>query len=669
MFQSGQQIGKYTLVKHLGRGSFGDVWMALRRAKFVTTRVALKLPVREIIDTEDIKHEAILWEKASGHPNVLPIIEADEYDDQIVIVSEFAPDGSLEDLLEKEGAMPVKQAVEMATGIARGLKFLHSRRIIHRDIKPANILLQGDTPRLTDFGLSRLWLGNSMSAEVSGTPFYMAPEAFNRKRNEQTDVWSFGVVLYEMLTGKMPFAGTDVAELYASVLNEQPRALPDEIPGFVQKIVDKALAKSPETRYQNVSEMLEDLQNCLFRISGKEFSRTALQAATNESFVKSTAEPVLAAARESQETKLKSTRRDLPTKQTDEIGSVSRKPRFFNLRYIASAALLLILAAFGAAFFLSRNPQPVPFRKGNKFGYSTWRKDLVIGAKYDLAMPFSENLALVADGKKTENEAFAGKYGFIDWGGREKIPLEYDSAESFAGKLAKVGKYDATTRQMLFGFINPEGETRIPLKFEDAQSFAGDLAGVKSGGKWGFIDRDGNRVVPFEYEAVGNFSGGLAFVKLNGKYGFINNSGDLVIAAVYDSAGSFADSSAPVEQNGKAFFIDTKGAETMRLKYDRASIFSEGLAMVSLGGKAGFIRKDGVEAVAFQFDDEKSAFSEGLAAVKLNGKKGFIDRGGKAVIPFRYAETDAFKNNLARVKLADGTEFYIGFDGTEFYAP
>jgi tRNA A-37 threonylcarbamoyl transferase component Bud32 len=667
MFQSGQQIGNYTLVKKLGSGSFGEVWMALRRAKFVTTRVAVKLPLKEIIDHDDVKHEAVVWEKASGHPNVLPIIEADEYDDQIVIVSEFAPDGSLEDRLQTEESMPVKQVVETAIGIAQGLKFLHSRRIIHRDIKPANILLQGDTPRLTDFGLSRLWMGNSMSMEVSGTPFYMAPEAFGRKRNEQTDVWSFGVVIYEMLTGRMPFVGDDVAELYASVLNEEPRPMPDEIPPFLQEIVRKALEKSPAARYANMAEILDDLQNCLLEISGGELSGRALRSSANNSFARSTADPMTSAARRSRETLLKSTAAS--PAPDHELGRNPAKRRFFKLKYFAAAGLLLILAAFGTAFFIARGRQPIPFRKGDKFGYSTWGKEIVIGPRYDLATPFSENLGLVGIRGQSQTEPPVAKYGFLDMAGREVIALEYDYAESFANERAKVGKLDPATGKMRFGFIDAGGALKIPPDYEDAQSFSENLAAVKSAGKWGFIDKNGNQIVPFEYESVGRFADRLAAVKTGDKYGFINNMGAVVIAPVYELAGDFADGAAPVEQNGKAFFIDANGRESIRLKYDRASVFAEGLAMVTRNGKAGFIGRDGVEVVAFQFEDERSVFSEGLADVKLNGKKGFINRGGKAVIDFKYAATTSFKNHLARVKTDDGKEFYIGSDGTEFYEP
>src|ERR1043165_1695306 len=112
MFREGLQIGLYTLIRKLGRGGFGEVWLAEKRTKFVTTKVAVKLPLDDQIDHVAIKQEATLWEKASGHPNILPIIDADEYDGQVVIVSEYAPDGSLAQWLDRNGSMPVKKALE-----------------------------------------------------------------------------------------------------------------------------------------------------------------------------------------------------------------------------------------------------------------------------------------------------------------------------------------------------------------------------------------------------------------------------------------------------------------------------------------------------------------------------------------------------------------------------
>src|ERR1044071_9906316 len=144
MFHEGRQIGSYTLLRKLGKGGFGEVWLAEKSSQFVTKRVAVKLPLDEQVNFDAIRQEATLWEQASGHPNVLPIIDADVYDEQVVIVSEYADGGSLADKIKRDGRLPLEQAVEMTIGILSGLEFLHSRQIIHRDIKPQNILLQGN---------------------------------------------------------------------------------------------------------------------------------------------------------------------------------------------------------------------------------------------------------------------------------------------------------------------------------------------------------------------------------------------------------------------------------------------------------------------------------------------------------------------------------------------
>jgi serine/threonine protein kinase len=274
MFYEGRQIGSYRLLRKLGKGGFGEVWLAEKRSQFVTKKVAVKLPLDEQVNFDAIRQEAELWEQASGHPNVLPIIDADVLDGQVLIVSEYADGGSLADRLKREGKLPLQKAVEMTIGILNGLEFLHNRKIIHRDIKPQNILLQGDTPRLADFGISRAMNTTIVSSTIIGTDAYMSPESFDGKRNVQTDIWSVGIVLYALLADKLPFPQEHPSERMFAILTKEFAPLPAEVPPNLQKITAKALAKQPENRYQTTTEMRDELQKALLGIAHPTFAPT-----------------------------------------------------------------------------------------------------------------------------------------------------------------------------------------------------------------------------------------------------------------------------------------------------------------------------------------------------------------------------------------------------------
>src|ERR1700730_9968375 len=277
MPRSGDSIGPYTLTDKLGQGAFGVVWLAERRPSITTTRVALKTSLDDDVDLQTIKQEADLWVQASGHPNVVPIIEADVYDGRVVIVSEYAPGGTLAERLSNLQGTPMllDTAVEMILGILGGLEHLHLRSIIHRDLKPANILLQGDTPRLTDFGISRILKTTSQSSSIAGTPVYMAPETFDGKRSAQADLWSVGIVFYELLTGRLPYPQADLSSLVGAILTRDPEPLPPSVPNAIQNVITKALQKDPTKRYQSAGEMRQALRKTMQTVqSGTPISET-----------------------------------------------------------------------------------------------------------------------------------------------------------------------------------------------------------------------------------------------------------------------------------------------------------------------------------------------------------------------------------------------------------
>ncbi len=255
------RIGPYELARKLGEGGFGEVWLAQDTSGSSPREIALKIPLKEDIELDALLQEATLWARATGHINVLGFLAARVFDGQVVLVSEYAPDGSLKDWLEQHGgrAPSIAAAVEMTLGILAGLEHLHARNIIHRDIKPDNVLLLVQTPRLADFGISRVLKTTHRSSATAGTPAYMAPEAFNRIRNQQTDLWSVGVILYQMLSGRLPFEGEDIAELYGAIRNETLKPLPNEVPAWLRQVVAKALAKDTALRFQTTEEMRSTL--------------------------------------------------------------------------------------------------------------------------------------------------------------------------------------------------------------------------------------------------------------------------------------------------------------------------------------------------------------------------------------------------------------------------
>ena len=262
MFQPNDKVGPYILIRFLGRGGFGEVWLGEKRTKYATTQFALKFLDASKADFDAIRKEASMWVKASGHPNVLPIIEADEYDGHIVIVSELALDGSLSDWLNRHGgkADSLDAAVRMTDGILAGLEHLHSKPITHRDLKPDNILLQGDTPRLADFGLARVLKTVHTTQNTAGTPLYMSPEAWRNIRTEQMDLWAAAVIFYQLLSGSVPFDGDDWASLMYAIMNEEAKPLPGAIDKPLRDFVATALKKNLNERYPTANAMRSELQ-------------------------------------------------------------------------------------------------------------------------------------------------------------------------------------------------------------------------------------------------------------------------------------------------------------------------------------------------------------------------------------------------------------------------
>ncbi len=267
MFETGQKIGPYILERPLGEGSYGVVWLAEERTGLIQRQIALKLPKDADPDIDAVRREAEVWLRAGKHHNVVQVLHADIYDGQVAIATEYISGGSLHDRLKGEAGKTadVAFAVEMTRGILAGLQHLHSvppRPLVHRDLKPGNVLLRGDTPLLTDFGLSRAFSSTAFT-QAGGTPGYMPPEAFDDRFSPQTDIWAAGVTLYRMLKGELPFPQRDLSALIGAILNKEPEPLPAWVPGPVAAVIFRALMKDPDRRYASAEEMRTALDAAL----------------------------------------------------------------------------------------------------------------------------------------------------------------------------------------------------------------------------------------------------------------------------------------------------------------------------------------------------------------------------------------------------------------------
>jgi len=263
--------GRYRLEAKLGSGGMSTVYLA--RDETLDRPVAVKVMHREMSEQADqlerFRQEARAVAKLT-HPNVVSVIDAGEDGGHPYIVFEYVKGETLKQRISRVGQLDSQEAVAYAIEIARGLAVAHGRQMVHRDIKPQNVLIDEEgRAKLTDFGISRQLEQDGVTAtgRVLGTTDYVAPEqAMGRGVDQRSDIYSLGVVLYEMLVGQVPFHAESQVGVAMKHVNEE---LPDvqrrrpELSAAVALVVERATAKNPAERYQHVSEMIDDLETAL----------------------------------------------------------------------------------------------------------------------------------------------------------------------------------------------------------------------------------------------------------------------------------------------------------------------------------------------------------------------------------------------------------------------
>jgi serine/threonine protein kinase len=269
MVSSGNIIaGKYKILAELGRGGMGVVFKA--KDTRLNRTVALKFLSTELTQNKDAKKRFIQEAQAAAaleHPNICTVYEVDEADGQTFIAMSYIEGHSLKDKL-KDGPLDVDEAKDIALQVAEGLKDAHEKGIVHRDIKPANIMLtKKGQGKITDFGLAKLSWGADLTkpATIMGTVAYMSPEqARGEEVDHRIDIWSLAAMLYEMLSGERPFQKAQEQALIYAILNDKPTPLSllrSDIPNHIEKLIEKALAKKADERYQNIQKLIQDLNH------------------------------------------------------------------------------------------------------------------------------------------------------------------------------------------------------------------------------------------------------------------------------------------------------------------------------------------------------------------------------------------------------------------------
>ena len=259
-------IPGYEIRSKLGEGGMGVVYLAKQLG--LNRDVAVKTLIGATVARATL---ARFWAEAEvmaevKHPNVVQVIELGEYAGRPFMAMEFVSGGSLANRLRGGVQLPPRDAAELMEKVARGVAAAHDLGIVHRDLKPDNVLMDGDTPRVADFGIAKRKAHElTQTNAMMGTPAYMAPEqaaSQSRHVGPAADVWSLGVMLYECLSGKRPFTGETVFDVLAKIATENPptlRTLVTGIPRDLQTIVAKCLTKEPELRYATATELADDL--------------------------------------------------------------------------------------------------------------------------------------------------------------------------------------------------------------------------------------------------------------------------------------------------------------------------------------------------------------------------------------------------------------------------
>ncbi len=359
----GRSFSHYRIVSKIGEGGMGEVYLA--EDTELGRQVALKVLLSEVAGDEDRVRRFVQEAKAASalnHPNILTVYEIGTFEDSRFIATELIKGQTLRDRMRRD-AMTLREVLDVAMQVAAALNAAHSAGIVHRDIKPENIMLRDDGfVKVLDFGLAKLAADPNATADsedatraqvntkpgvVMGTVAYMSPEqARGKETDARCDIWSLGIVMYEMLTKRTPFAGETTSDSIAAILKQEPELLGPETPSELQRIIRKSLQKNADERYQTVKDLLLDVKSLKRELEfSDELERSRVPHATGSANVSTGQMTENATAMHSD---LNSTQNSMPQHRSSAeyvVGEI--KAHKWAVAGVAAFLLLMIGTIFG----------------------------------------------------------------------------------------------------------------------------------------------------------------------------------------------------------------------------------------------------------------------------------------------------------------------------------
>ena len=449
MLSKGQKINdRYEIIKTIGEGGMANVYLA--NDTILDRKVAIKVLRGDLSNDEKFirrfKREALSVSNLS-HPNIVEVYDVGEEDGNYYIVMEYIEGKTLKQLLQKRGALTLNEVIDIMTQLTDGLAHAHEAYIIHRDIKPQNIMIEDNgLVKITDFGIAMALNSSQLTQtnSVMGSVHYLPPEQANGKGSTvKSDIYSLGILMYELLTGSVPFKGDTAVEIALKHMKEKIPSIRKQnptIPQSVENIVLKATAKNPKNRYDNVRDMYKDLQTALQRDNEK---RLVYEYPEND------LEETKVIPQVTKEIKQVIDKPTAKEEDTDDDSVLKEKDEKNKLPIILAVVLLGTLIVLAGVYLLITSKDVKEVKVPNVVGLTTEKAIKMIKEKGLEYTTKSEESATVEEGKVIRTEPKAGStrtkkstITIVESSGKEYVVLEDYTGQNYyeiKGKLEAKG--------------------------------------------------------------------------------------------------------------------------------------------------------------------------------------------------------------------------------------